>query len=61
MARLTGLQKDVLGLYRQCLRAVRTKPAVSIDVQRAVDIIFKSEIFSFVLQENREHCRQLAR
>ena len=40
MARLTGLQKDVLGLYRQCLRAVRTKPAVSIDVQRAVDIIF---------------------
>lgn len=41
MARLTGLQKDVLGLYRQCLRAVRTKPAVSIDVQRAVDMIFR--------------------
>ncbi|KAF1845706.1 uncharacterized protein K460DRAFT_312376 [Cucurbitaria berberidis CBS 394.84] len=27
MARLSGLQKDVLSLYRQCLRAVRQKPA----------------------------------
>ncbi|KAJ4380126.1 hypothetical protein N0V86_004435 [Didymella sp. IMI 355093] len=27
MARLSGLQKDVLSLYRQCLRAVREKPA----------------------------------
>jgi hypothetical protein len=29
MARLSGLQRDVLGLYRQCLRAVREKPVVS--------------------------------
>ncbi|OAL53376.1 hypothetical protein IQ07DRAFT_359082 [Pyrenochaeta sp. DS3sAY3a] len=28
MARLSGLQKDVLSLYRQCLRAVRQKPKV---------------------------------
>ncbi|KAF2721905.1 hypothetical protein K431DRAFT_223051 [Polychaeton citri CBS 116435] len=26
MPRLSGLQKDVLSLYRQCLRACRTKP-----------------------------------
>ena len=26
MARLSGLQKDVLALYRQCLRATRSKP-----------------------------------
>ena len=28
MVRLSGLQKDVLSLYRQCLRAVRQKPIV---------------------------------
>jgi hypothetical protein len=28
MARLSGLQRDVLSLYRQCLRAVREKPEV---------------------------------
>ena len=27
MPRLSGLQKDVLALYRQCLRAARAKPA----------------------------------
>ncbi|OCK96839.1 uncharacterized protein K441DRAFT_551076 [Cenococcum geophilum 1.58] len=27
MARLSGLQRDVLSLYRHCLRAVRQKPA----------------------------------
>jgi hypothetical protein len=30
MARLSGLQRDVLSLYRQCLRAARAKPAVSV-------------------------------
>jgi hypothetical protein len=30
MAKLTGLQRDVLALYRQCLRALREKPAVRI-------------------------------
>ncbi|KAJ5715823.1 uncharacterized protein N7483_013004 [Penicillium malachiteum] len=28
MARLSGLQRDVLSLYRQCLRAIRTKPII---------------------------------
>ncbi|KAJ5678603.1 hypothetical protein N7462_006847 [Penicillium macrosclerotiorum] len=28
MARLSGLQRDVLSLYRQCLREVRKKPSV---------------------------------
>lgn len=27
MPRLSGLQRDVLSLYRQCLRTARTKPA----------------------------------
>ena len=27
MQRLSGLQRDVLALYRQCLRAARLKPA----------------------------------
>jgi len=27
--RLSGLQRDVLSLYRRCLRAVRQKPVVS--------------------------------
>lgn len=29
MARLSGLQRDVLALYRKCLRESRKKPAVS--------------------------------
>ncbi|KAJ5172294.1 hypothetical protein N7492_004887 [Penicillium capsulatum] len=29
MARLSGLQRDVLSLYRKCLREIRSKPAVS--------------------------------
>lgn len=28
MARLSGLQREVLSLYRQCLREVRKKPIV---------------------------------
>lgn len=28
MARLSGLQRDVLSLYRQCLRALKEKPDV---------------------------------
>lgn len=29
MARLSGLQRDVLALYRECLRLARQKPAES--------------------------------
>lgn len=29
MARLSGLQKDVLSLYRRCLRSARTKPSTT--------------------------------
>ncbi|KAF1971417.1 complex 1 protein-like protein [Bimuria novae-zelandiae CBS 107.79] len=36
MARLTGLQKDVLSLYRQCLRAARRKPAENREHFRAL-------------------------
>ncbi|KAF2743972.1 hypothetical protein M011DRAFT_409545 [Sporormia fimetaria CBS 119925] len=31
MARLSGLQRNVLSLYRQCLRAVKEKPRSSQD------------------------------
>lgn len=31
MARLSGLQRDVLDLYRQCFRAIKTKPAETRD------------------------------
>ncbi|KAJ5953600.1 Complex 1 LYR protein [Penicillium verhagenii] len=30
MARLSGLQRDVLSLYRQCFREIRKKPIVRI-------------------------------
>lgn len=29
MARLSGLQREVLSLYRKCLREIRKKPVVS--------------------------------
>lgn len=29
MARLSGLQREVLSLYRKCLREIRKKPSVS--------------------------------
>ncbi|EYE93493.1 succinate dehydrogenase assembly factor 1 [Aspergillus ruber CBS 135680] len=31
MARLSGLQRDVLSLYRKCLREIRKKPVESRD------------------------------
>ncbi|BCR84987.1 succinate dehydrogenase assembly factor 1 [Aspergillus chevalieri] len=31
MARLSGLQRDVLSLYRKCLREIRRKPVESRD------------------------------
>ncbi|KAJ5894403.1 hypothetical protein N7495_006094 [Penicillium taxi] len=31
MARLSGLQRDVLSLYRQCLREIQKKPVESRD------------------------------
>ncbi|KAJ5739713.1 Complex 1 LYR protein [Penicillium manginii] len=30
MARLSGLQREVLSLYRSCLREIRNKPAVGV-------------------------------
>ncbi|KAJ5083283.1 hypothetical protein N7456_012710 [Penicillium angulare] len=34
MARLSGLQREVLSLYRQCLREIRKKPTVRITLPR---------------------------
>jgi len=36
MARLSGLQRDVLSLYRKCLRAARKKPEVSAGGQQDI-------------------------
>ncbi|KAH6844120.1 hypothetical protein B0T12DRAFT_359324 [Alternaria alternata] len=38
MVRLSGLQKDVLSLYRQCLRAVKQKPTSNMLVWRLMMI-----------------------
>ena len=34
MARLSGLQREVLSLYRKCLREIRKKPVVSLEIQK---------------------------
>ncbi|KAF2876268.1 complex 1 protein-domain-containing protein [Massariosphaeria phaeospora] len=44
MVRYTGLQKDVLALYRQCLRAVRDKPSAT-----------RSNFRAFARAEFRKH------
>ncbi|KAF2499160.1 hypothetical protein BU16DRAFT_454250 [Lophium mytilinum] len=44
MAKLSGLQRDVLALYRQCLRAARAKPAET-----------RKNFEDFTRKEFREH------
>ncbi|KAG8624157.1 hypothetical protein KVT40_009133 [Elsinoe batatas] len=44
MARLSGLQRDVLSLYRNCLRAIRHKPEET-----------QPNFLAFVRDEFREH------
>ncbi|KAJ5345563.1 Complex 1 LYR protein [Penicillium brevicompactum] len=48
MARLSGLQRDVLSLYRKCLREVRNKPVVGIS-PRTQDPILKTTPGMFTL------------
>jgi hypothetical protein len=39
MARLSGLQRDVLSLYRQCLRALKEKPMVRKHTQNSDSVL----------------------
>ncbi|CAP74269.1 hypothetical protein N7489_006010 [Penicillium chrysogenum] len=43
MARLSGLQRDVLSLYRKCLREIRNKPEVDIGTIRLRRDIYRAE------------------
>jgi hypothetical protein len=54
MARLSGLQRDVLSLYRKCLREIRKKPAVSLSIPISVSHLI-------VLQESRPNFKTHAR
>lgn len=42
MARLSGLQRDVLSLYRKCLREIRRKPVVSSELPNSRSMERKS-------------------
>ncbi|KAM0163897.1 hypothetical protein ACHAPG_001050 [Botrytis cinerea] len=55
MARLSGLQREVLALYRKCLRASRKKPAVS------VISIEKFKRVANQMKEARKHFEAYAR
>ncbi|KAJ6044637.1 hypothetical protein N7499_007139 [Penicillium canescens] len=54
MARLSGLQRDVLSLYRKCLREIRKKPTVGIFQPHSVSHLI-------VLQESRPNFKAHAR
>ncbi|KAJ6113708.1 hypothetical protein N7523_007025 [Penicillium sp. IBT 18751x] len=38
MARLSGLQREVLSLYRKCLRAIRHKPQPRTEFQKHLSV-----------------------
>ncbi|KAK8050667.1 hypothetical protein PG994_012397 [Apiospora phragmitis] len=56
--RLSGLQRDVLSLYRQCLRAARAKPEVLIHSVKAVLTITYTNLQK---QATRSHFKTFAR
>lgn len=55
-ARLSGLQREVLSLYRQCLRAVREKPSV-----RCYGSAHLVDVTNNDLQDTRSHFLNFAR
>lgn len=50
MARLSGLQREVLSLYRKCLREIRKKPMVSSEQTTKRTLL----ILSFALNRSQE-------
>lgn len=62
MARLSGLQKDVLGLYRQCLRQSRLKPEVLYGAPFSDNLAQpESAVDTSLLQTTRKHFEAFAR
>lgn len=58
MARLSGLQREALSLYRKCLREIRKKPAVRSPTTIArVD----SELNANLVQDSRDNFKHYAR
>ncbi|ROW11321.1 hypothetical protein VMCG_00882 [Cytospora schulzeri] len=51
MARLSGLQKEVLGLYRQCLRQSRIKPETT---RKHFEAFARAEFQKYVAIEKRD-------
>lgn len=58
--RLSGLQKEVLALYRQCLRGTRKKPEVRTAVTRRVSTL-RRLIRLTSAQNTRSHFENFAR
>jgi hypothetical protein len=58
MARLSGLQRDVIHLYRSCLRAARKKPEVH--SPRSTKVCHHADTFN-PIQATRDNFRRAAR
>lgn len=61
MARLSGLQRDVLSLYRKCLREIRKKPVVSSDLPNPRPIERKTLLICTSEQESRDNFKAYTR
>lgn len=68
MARLSGLQREVLSLYRKCLREIRKKPAVSsssnftlLGFGKLPQCILLTSWFFLLDQESRNNFKSFAR
>ncbi|KAJ5208154.1 Complex 1 LYR protein [Penicillium cf. viridicatum] len=59
MARLSGLQRDVLSLYRKCLREIRNKPEMGYSAEFQKHLSVNKKDFSTVEYLLRKGNRQL--
>ena len=59
--RMSGLQREVLALYRHCLRESRKKPLVSLDDLTFRDPTSRAVEADFTLQATRPHFESFAR
>ncbi|KAJ5408289.1 hypothetical protein N7509_002172 [Penicillium cosmopolitanum] len=58
MARLSGLQREVLSLYRSCLREIRNKPAVGVSLPPPHTM---HTFLTALLQDSRNNFKRYAR
>lgn len=68
MARLSGLQREVLSLYRKCLREIRKKPVVSSssaftfpELGKLLPVHIANLLLLFIGQESRNNFKSFAR